>query len=199
MMLRRRRLFSTSAQPPRAAQMLVQARRTRQMLPHIPATVRPTTLDEVCLRKTESPFARNSLCIQLIQGPHAWRQAYQVQWEGWAATLAQYDTRRIGHKVAATSAMAQASVNMTHPFAGALFSHSTLGYSDARDNDVDDSDVSTGGHRTWRLSAASFGEFRLIEPEFGLVLRSSIEPGTAHTADTVPASLNGSLHLDTLM
>jgi hypothetical protein len=57
-MLRRRRLFSTTAAPTRAAaEMLVQARRTRQLLPHIPAAVRPTTLDQVCPRKTKSLFA----------------------------------------------------------------------------------------------------------------------------------------------
>lgn len=138
--------------------MLVQARRSRQLLPRLPATMRPTTLDE----------------------------AYSVQWAGWGATLAAYDTRRIGHKVAATSAMAQTSVNMTHPFAGALFSHSTLGYDDGSDGP---SDSANGEHRTWRLSAGAFGDFRLIEPEFGLVLRSSIEPGTEHTADTVAAAV----------
>ena len=129
------------------------------------------------------------------------RQAYQAQREGWAATLAQYDTRRIGHKVAATSAMAQASVNMTHPFAGALFSHSSLGHGgDAGGSEASEGGaVSTGDHRTWRLSAASFGEFRLIEPEFGLVLRSSIEPGTAHTADTVPDPLNASPYFAALL
>ena len=131
------------------------------------------------------------------------RQAYQAQREGWAATLAQYDTRRIGNKVAATSAMAQASVNMTHPFAGALFSHSSLchggpaGGSEASEGGAVIN--STGDHRTWRLSAASFGEFRLIEPEFGLVLRSSIEPGTAHTADTVPDPLNASPYFAALL
>jgi 2-keto-4-pentenoate hydratase len=150
--------------------MLVHARRSRQLLPHLPAAIRPTTLD----------------------------QAYSVQWEGWAATLAEYETRRIGHKVAATSAMAQASVNMTHPFAGALFSHSTLGYSEqprghvaAAGSDGGASSSAMGEHRTWRLSAGAFGDFRLIEPEFGLVLRSSIEPGTEHTADTVVSAVGG--------
>lgn len=141
--------------------MLVQARQSRQLLPHLPATIRPTTLD----------------------------QAYSVQWAGWAATLAEYDTRRIGHKVAATSAMAQASVNMTHPFAGALFSHSTLGYCDAASGSDGSSGSATGEHRTWRLSAGTYGDFRLIEPEFGLVLRSSIELGTEHTADTVASAV----------
>jgi 2-keto-4-pentenoate hydratase len=156
-----RRRFSSSA-----ADMLVHARRSATPLPRLPEAVRPATLDE----------------------------AYAVQAEGWSATLAQYeDTRRIGYKVAATSEMAQASVDMTHPFAGALFSHSTYGYDD--DDGGEGVDDDGGGamakHRTWRLSAASFGEFRLIEPEFGLVLHSDIAPGTDHTRDSVAAAVGG--------
>ena len=168
--------------------MLVQARAKGTPLRQLPEEVRPTTLDE----------------------------AYAVQREGWSATLAQYDTRRIGYKVAATSEMAQKSVAMTHPFAGALFSHSTFGYDptiDATNRGADSfhrrrprtavARASSGegeedrgssrvaAHRTVRLSAAAFGEFRLVEPEFALQLHADIPPGTGHTRDSVAAAVGG--------
>ena len=94
-----RRRFSSSVAS--AAKMLIRVCATTTPLLNLPEAVHLTTLDK----------------------------AYTVQRAGWDATRAQFPgTRRIGCKVAATSNMAQASVNMTHPFAGALWSHSTFGY-----------------------------------------------------------------------
>ena len=175
------RRFSSSATS--AGEMLIRARATTTPLPNLPEAVRPSTLDE----------------------------AYDVQRAGWDATLAQFpDTRRIGYKVAATSDMAQASVNMTHPFAGALWSHSTFGYDASCDATLSAADSFHGApgngvkgerltgqtaqdHRRWFISAASLGEFRLVEPEFALELHADIPAGIDHTRDSVAFAVGGVL------
>ena len=103
--------------------------------------------------------------------PRTINDAYMTQEYVKNMILSKNETKSIGYKIAATSTMAQKSVNVSEPFFGHLFSHSTF-----------------STHSTISISDSTLGlqnKFLLIEPEFALKMNKNVEIRTDHTYDSM--------------
>ena len=129
-------------------------------------------------RKASSPEKRLSN-LSAGEAPRTIADAYVAQEfvrdiileEGEGKEGGEPGRRRIGYKIAATSSMAQASVAVTEPFFGSLFSHSTF-----------------ASPATIAVGDATLGlqdKFLLIEPEFALRMKEDLEVRTDHTFESI--------------
>ncbi|KAL9180444.1 hypothetical protein ACHAXT_008414 [Thalassiosira profunda] len=104
-------------------------------------------------------------------------EAYDVQALVKDAIVSETGAKVVGKKVAATSEMAQRSVDCDEPFHGNLFSHSTF----AAGCSISIGEISLGLQEG----------FLLIEPEFAVRMNADTETGIVYTPDTIRELVGG--------
>jgi len=133
--------------------------------------------DEIQSSRRASSINNKIDNISSEHSPKSIDDAYQIQDAIRDAAIAEYNTKVIGRKIAATSKMAQDSVSVTEPFYGYLYSHSTF----SSDATISISDPSLGLQ----------DGFVIVEPELGLRMKEDTDVNVVYTPETIKRLVGG--------